>query len=194
MMHWLRRFLLLAILLFATGFLLLYMAMGLAQAEMTESISQVLMGSENIGEGPFIFPVSGDYVITSGFGERDIGLAGASTYHEGIDISTPDGKSIPVFAAGDGTAEATGYTSRAGNYVILNHGNGITTVYMHLAEETVFVKRGDFIGQGQVLGFMGDTGVSSGVHLHFEVRISGNPVNPLIFLSQAKGEETYADE
>ncbi len=194
MMHWLRRFLLLTILLFFAGFLLLYMAMGLAEAEMTESISQVLMGAESTGEGPFIFPVSGDYVITSGFGERDIGLAGASTYHEGIDISTLDGQSTPIFAAGDGTVISSGYTRRAGNYVILNHGNGITTVYMHMADRTIVVKDGDFTGQGQVLGLMGDTGVSSGVHLHFEVRVKGTSVNPLIFLSQAKGEENYADE
>jgi len=194
MMHWLRRFLLLVILLFAAGFLLVYMAMGLAQAEMTESISQVLMGSENIGEGPFIFPVSGDYVITSGFGERDLGLAGASTYHEGIDISTLDGETTPVFAAGNGIVLSAGYNSRAGNYVILDHGEGISTVYMHMADESLFVKEGEYISKGQVLGLMGNTGVSSGLHLHFEIRISGTSVNPAAFFSQNKGEEDHGDE
>jgi len=193
-MHWLRRFLLLVILLFAAGFLLVYMAMGLAQAEMTESISQVLMGSENIGEGPFIFPVSGDYVITSGFGERDLGLAGASTYHEGIDISTLDGETTPVFAAGNGIVLSAGYNSRAGNYVILDHGEGISTVYMHMADESLFVKEGEYISKGQVLGLMGNTGVSSGLHLHFEIRISGTSVNPAAFFSQNKGEEDHGDE
>jgi len=194
MMHWLRRFLLLVILLFAAGFLLVYMAMGLAQAEMTESISQVLMGSENIGEGPFIFPVSGDYVITSAFGEHDLGLAGASTYHEGIDISTLDGETTPVFAAGNGIVLSAGYNSRAGNYVILDHGEGISTVYMHMADESLFVKEGEYISKGQVLGLMGNTGVSSGLHLHFEIRISGTSVNPAAFFSQNKGEEDHGDE
>ena len=197
MMQQIGRFLAFGVLLFFAAFFTLYMAMSFAVNEMTEGIYETLMGSEGTfveGDGLFLFPVAGEYVITSGFGERDLGLAGASTYHEGMDISTPDGESTPVFAAGDGIVSSAGYSSRAGNYVILDHGEGISTVYMHMEDESILVKEGEHISKGQVLGLMGNTGVSSGVHLHFEIRISGTSVNPAAFFSQNKGEEHHGDE
>lgn len=197
MMQQFGRFLAFGVLLFFAAFFTLYMAMSLAVNEMTEGVYKTLMGSEGAfveGDGPFLFPVADEYVITSGFGERDLGLAGASTYHEGIDISTLDGETTPVFAAGNGIVLSAGYNSRAGNYVILDHGEGISTVYMHMADESFFVKEGEYISKGQVLGLMGNTGVSSGLHLHFEIRISGTSVNPAAFFSQNKGEEDHGDE
>lgn len=129
------------------------------------------------GSGSMIWPVDGP--ITSGFGGRDIG--GGYEYHPGIDIGVPEG--TPIRAALGGTviftqseASSGGY----GNYTCIDHGGGLSTCYAH---QTAFaVAAGQSVSQGDVIGYVGNTGYSFGAHLHFEVRIYGEVTDPMGYL------------
>jgi len=131
-------------------------------------------GGESLG---MIWPVEGP--ITSGFGGRDIGAG--YEYHPGIDISVPEG--TPIHAALGGTvvftqseAESGGY----GNYTCIDHGGGLSTCYAHQSE--FLVSPGQSVSQGQIIGLSGNTGYSTGPHLHFEVRIFGEVTDPMGYL------------
>lgn len=122
------------------------------------------------------YPVSASELkITSGFGVRTAPTKGASTNHAGIDIAVPIGTS--VLSAGFGTVENTGYTSSRGNFVKIDHGNGTQTIYQHL--QGVNVQKGQTVLRGQTIGISGNTGTSTGAHLHFEVHQDGKAVDPL---------------
>lgn len=125
----------------------------------------------------YIFPISGNYSITSGFGLRDAPKAGATTNHPGIDISVPIG--TPVLSSMAGRVVGGGYSGSRGNYVVVDHGNGITTLYQHLSKVTA--KVGDIVNAGQKIALSGNSGVSTGPHLHYEVRRDGAAMNPLDF-------------
>lgn len=100
-------------------------------------------------------------------------------YHMAFDVANPSAP--PVTAAGDGTVILVQYLSYGyGKHVIIDHGDGLSTLYGHLSE--IYVKSGDVVSRGQVIGKMGSTGRSTGTHLHFEVRRNGTPVNPASFL------------
>ena len=116
-----------------------------------------------------IWPVSGP--ITSGFGWR------WGRMHEGIDIGAACG--TPIHAAAFGTVIYSGWMSGYGNFVVIDHGNGLATAYAH--QSAIYVSGGS-VSQGQVIGAVGSTGHSTGCHLHFEVRVNGTPVNPLNYL------------
>lgn len=118
--------------------------------------------------------------ITSNFGYRgDIGVEGASKNHKGIDIGVPVGSEI--IASADGTVEVAGYNPSSGNWIRISHSNGIKTVYMH--NSTLLVTVGQTVKQGDVIALSGNTGVSSGPHLHFGVQLNGEYVNPLDYVS-----------
>jgi len=118
--------------------------------------------------------------ITSGFGYRgDIGVEGASKNHKGIDIGVPERSE--VIASADGTVEISGYGYSSGNWIRIDHGNGIKTVYMH--NSVLLVSVGQTVKQGDVIALSGNTGVSSGPHLHFGVQLNGEYVNPLEYVS-----------
>jgi murein DD-endopeptidase MepM/ murein hydrolase activator NlpD len=122
-------------------------------------------------------------VITQGFGPSTLAFepsfAGFSHFHTGVDVAAPQG--TPILAADDGVVALVGMgTTGYGNYVVLAHAGGVTTLYGHLLAATV--KQGDRIKQGQVIGLEGSTGNSTGPHVHFEVRINSQPVNPLSYL------------
>jgi murein DD-endopeptidase MepM/ murein hydrolase activator NlpD len=117
----------------------------------------------------FIWPVSGP--ITSGFGWR------WGRMHEGIDISAPCG--TPIRAAAGGSVIYAGWMGGYGNITIIDHGGGIATAYGHQSSIAV---GGGSVSQGQVIGAVGNTGYSTGCHLHFEVRVNGSPVDPLGYL------------
>lgn len=127
---------------------------------------------------PDIWPVDGNLgdrfgFVRNGFGPR------RSQFHRGIDITTRAGSL--VMASADGTVHSTRWRSAYGKTVILKHRFGLSTVYAHLSDYNV--KPGDWIRRGQVIGFVGNTGRSTGPHLHYEVRIGDMSVNPLRYLS-----------
>ena len=125
--------------------------------------------------GQFTWPMPSSTRITSYFGNREAPTAGASSYHKGIDIACPTGSS--VVAAASGVVIYSGYMGSAGNALIVDHGNGVTTCYYHLS--SFAVSSGASVSAGQTIAYSGNTGVSTGPHLHFSVRLSGTYVNPL---------------
>src|SRR5437867_4432389 len=117
-----------------------------------------------------IWPVNGP--VTSPFGYR------WGRLHAGIDIGVPYG--TPIHAAASGTVVLADWTGGYGNYTCIDHGGGMATCYAH--QSSYAVSSGAAVSQGQVIGYVGNTGHSFGAHLHFEVRINGNPVDPLGYL------------
>jgi len=123
--------------------------------------------------GPFIRPVDGP--IVSGFGYRVHPIFRRVKFHYGVDISAPSG--TPIRAAADGVVVFAGWRRAYGNTVIIDHGNGVATLYAHCSR--ILVSEGEVVKQGQVIALVGSTGLSTGPHLHFEVRHYGEPINPL---------------
>lgn len=134
---------------------------------------------QNLGNISFKWPCPGHTHITSGFGERESPTEGASSFHKGIDISAPSGTDIT--AAADGEVVISTYSYSAGNYIMLDHGGGVSTVYMHCSQLMAGV--GDKVKQGQVIAKVGSTGYSTGSHLHFGIRSGGTYVNPCSYVS-----------
>ncbi len=128
--------------------------------------------------GEFANPCPGS-VITSLFGKRTAPLAGASTYHRGLDLGT-GAYNIPTYAAKAGTVIFAGEAGACGNLITIDHGDGLITKYMHHAE--IYVKEGDTVEKGQQIGLSGTTGNSTGNHLHFQVEEDGRAVDPLKYL------------
>ena len=125
----------------------------------------------------YIKPISGGR-ISSYFGKRNAPTKGASTYHQGIDWATPTGTS--VMASCGGTVSKAGWASGYGYCVFIDHEDGRQTRYGHLSK--VLVKVGQKVRQGEKIALSGNTGVSTGAHLHFEMRINGNAVDPLKYI------------
>jgi murein DD-endopeptidase MepM/ murein hydrolase activator NlpD len=121
---------------------------------------------------PSIAPAHG--LLTSGFGAREDPFTGSYTMHAGLDIAGKEG--IEVFAPADGVVVFAGEKSEYGNCVVLDHGRDLTTLYGHL--QRYIVKVGDKVTRGQHIAHLGNSGRSTGPHLHYEVRIHGVPVNP----------------
>ena len=131
---------------------------------------------------PSIWPTRG--YLTSVFGYRRDPFTGRRAFHKGIDISAPIGQKVHVTAKG--IVVKTGYLRRSyGKYVMVNHGFGFTTVYGHLSR--VLVKPGQRVKRGDVIGFVGNTGKSTAPHLHYEVRVYGRAVNPLLYILENLG-------
>lgn len=126
--------------------------------------------------GSFRWPCSGS--LTSYFGRRSTGIRGASTYHEGIDIA--NGYGTAIYAADGGTVKTSGWVSGLGYCVIIDHGNGYQTYYGH--NSSLLVSAGAHVYKGQQIARMGSTGISSGNHCHFGIKLNGTFVNPLNYL------------
>ena len=135
--------------------------------------------TKSIGDIKFVWPCPASGRITSQFGSRSQPTKGASTNHKGIDIGAPTGKDIVAAAAGEVVISTYSYS--AGNYVMVNHGGGVYTVYMHASK--LLCKVGDTVKQGQVIAKVGSTGYSTGPHLHFGIRVNGTYVNPTQYVS-----------
>ena len=136
-------------------------------------------GSGVTAEGSFVWPSAASTYVTSRFGYRNSPTAGASTNHKGIDIGASYGTS--VLAAKSGTVTTSTYSSSYGYYIVINHGDGTTTTYAHMSQ--LIAKKGQTVSQGEVIGKVGSTGISTGPHLHFEVTVGGSRVDPLQFFS-----------
>lgn len=132
------------------------------------------------GGGTMAWPLPGYSTLSSYFGTRPNPFGQATQeYHSGIDIPAPSGTKI--VAAADGQVAWSYYSSSAGNWVGIDHGNGIYTVYMHMSKR--LVSEGDWVTKGEVIGLVGTTGRSTGNHLHFGVRKNGSYVDPLDWVS-----------
>ena len=124
------------------------------------------------GPGSFSWPVSG--TITSPFGWRSNPFGGSPDFHQGLDIAAPSGTTIT--AAASGTIIMAQWYGGYGNYILIDHGGGYSTGYGHCS--AIYVGVGQSVKRGQAIGAVGSTGMSTGPHLHFEVRINGKPVDP----------------
>ena len=133
----------------------------------------------SIGDISFISPCPSSSRITSPFGGRESPTAGASTNHQGVDIGASSGSDILAAAAGEVIISTYSYS--AGNYIMINHGGGVYTVYMHCSQLLASV--GQQVKQGEVIAKVGSTGYSTGPHLHFGIRTGGKYVNPLNYVS-----------
>ncbi|HHU70757.1 MAG TPA: peptidoglycan DD-metalloendopeptidase family protein [Clostridiales bacterium] len=139
------------------------------------------------GEELWLWPLPYDKGITSYHGERDIPVAGASSNHKGIDISAIEG--TPIMATKSGDIVPMGYDRRMGNWTVIDHRDGTYSTYQHMQSHEI-IKEG-FVNKGDIIGYVGRTGNSTGAHLHFEIRIGEvgrakefylmPPVNPLSY-------------
>lgn len=129
--------------------------------------------------GGYIWPESVSKKITSPMGSRNTGIPGASTNHKGVDIGGV-GYTTTVVAAKAGYVLTSEKSSSYGNYVVISHGPGNTTLYAHMSSRSV--KEGDWVSQGQAIGVTGSTGISRGAHLHYEITEGGVRVDPLNYL------------
>lgn len=125
----------------------------------------------SVGTGTFVWPTEGGY-ISSQMGSR------WGRYHYGIDIARPSGYTIK--AVDNGVVKTAGSHSTYGNYIVIDHNNGLETLYAHLSK--IEVSEGQIVAQGAAIGVMGSTGRSTGTHLHLEVHKNGSEVNPLTYL------------
>ena len=134
-----------------------------------------IVGPES-APGQLAWPVSG--TITSPFGMRPNPFGGGVEFHQGLDIAAPMGTTVT--AAASGTIISAGWYGGYGNYILIDHGGGMSTGYGHLSQ--IFVSNGQQVQKGQAIGAVGSTGMSTGPHLHFEVRIGGKPTDPAAYL------------
>ena len=151
----------------------------LQQAQYKEELVKLALKGQNPpSNATWIEPVSG-YTITSAFGYRKAPTAGASTYHQGIDMACPTG--TPIYATRSGTVTKAAYQAGgAGYYVSISHGDGFASIYMHMTRYVV--SAGQSVTQGQLIGYVGSTGVSTGPHLHFGISYGGTYVNPMAYI------------
>lgn len=124
--------------------------------------------------------------ISSGFGMRKHPILGFTKFHEGVDFAAPKG--TPIYAAGDGVVKIAGWVNGYGNFVELSHANRYETAYGHMSAFAKGIHPGIRVHQGQVIGYVGSTGRSTGPHLHYEIHIAGKKVNPL-GVKMATGEK-----
>ena len=166
----------------------------IAQIEASYSV-QFSAGNPNGSAGlvytgeEFTWPMPSGHTIVSYYGPRIAPTAGATSYHRGIDIDCAMGSEVVAVAAGE--VIYTGYLGSAGNAVIVDHGSGISSCYFHLSSYACSV--GDKVTAGQVICYSGNTGVSTGPHLHFAVRENGEYVNPLKYFRQIDDQSTVAN-
>lgn len=135
--------------------------------------------STYVGTAGFIWPIPGHHNITSHFGYR----AKYGRFHYGTDVAAPRGTKIVAMARGVVTFASTGWNDGYGTVVMIDHGNGYQTRYAHL--NSLNCRIGQSVASGQVIGYSGNTGNSSGPHLHFEIRINGTPHNPMNYFRRS---------
>lgn len=150
-----------------------------AQLTAKENEIQRILESLKYGSAPtgrLQWPVAGK--LTSGFGNRGHPIFGGTRFHSGVDLAAPNG--TPIVAADGGEVIQASYSGGYGNSILIYHGGGFATFYAHMSGFAV--GQGQMVKRGQVIGYVGTTGWTTGPHLHFEVRINGSPRNPLSYL------------
>ncbi len=144
--------------------------------DLNSRFPSAFLGSVNVAYAPSLWPVQG--IVTSSFGARLDPFNNEGAFHAGIDIATATGDAVR--APADGTVLKAGMGTGYGREVILDHGHGIQTLYAHLSGFAVV--SGEDVRRGDILGYVGSSGHSTGPHLHYEVRIHDTPVNPAKYL------------
>lgn len=127
---------------------------------------------------PSMWPTKG--WVTSGFGGRRRPIRGGTSFHKGIDIAAPPG--TPILCPGDGVVTYSGYRHGLGKTIIIDHGYGIVTIYGHNSQN--YVKEGDRVRRGEIIGSVGRTGLATGSHLHYQVEVDGVPVDPMRYIHE----------
>lgn len=128
--------------------------------------------------GMFAWPCPGYKRISDEYGNRMHPILGVEKFHNGLDMAASSG--TPILAAYDGDVVAADYSGSMGNYIMINHGSGLYTIYMHCS--ALYVSKGQTVSKGQNIAAVGSTGRSTGPHLHFSVRLNGNYVSPWNYL------------
>ena len=151
----------------------------LSAAKYEEKLAKLaLQGQNPPSNASWTTPVSG-YVLTSPFGMRKHPVLGINRMHNGVDMACAQG--TPIYATRGGTVTTASYQAGgAGNYVSINHGDGFASIYMHMTHYVVYA--GQSVSQGQLIGYVGSTGISTGPHLHFGISYAGTYVNPLAYI------------
>ena len=151
----------------------------LKEAKYDEYLAKLaLQGDNPPSNATWITPVSG-YRLTSAFGMRKHPVLGVNRMHNGIDMACAAG--TPIYATRAGTVTTASYQANgAGNYVSINHLDGFSSIYMHMTHYVV--SKGQSVSQGQLIGYVGNTGISTGDHLHFGISYAGTYVNPLAYI------------
>ncbi len=144
-------------------------------------------GSFGMADAPSLWPVEGK--VTSSFGEREDPFNGEGAFHAGIDISAGFGE--PIHATADGVVETAAMGNGYGREVVIDHGHGVKTIYGHMSGFAVAA--GDQVTRGQVIGYIGLSGRSTGPHVHYEVRIQNIPVNPHKYLRMTMDQLAVAN-
>ena len=157
------------------------------QGGLTSGLGSSLGDWTQLADAPSIWPVEGR--VTSSFGEREDPFNGEGAFHAGLDISAPIG--TVVRSTGDGLVDSAAMENGYGREVTVDHGHGVHTVYGHLSG--MIVMAGQHVTRGQIIGYVGQTGRSTGPHLHYEVRINNIPVNPHKYLRSTFAEMTAAN-
>lgn len=132
------------------------------------------------GNDGFAWPAPKYVAVTSDFGWRSDPFTGLKAYHNGVDLAAAEG--TPIVAAYDGIVGQAGYNSSMGNYIYIEHGDGLRTIYLHASK--LYVSKDDVVLKGDVIAAVGTTGRSTGPHLHFSVRLNGEYVSPWNYLSR----------
>lgn len=145
-----------------------------------KSLASIINFGEDYKGGPMQWPINGHYNITSNYGMRVHPITGVYKLHTGLDISATVGTDFTAIA--DGVVVKAEYNAAYGNMVIIDHGGGVQTLYAHGSE--IIATLGQVVKAGDIVLKVGSTGYSTGPHAHFEVRINGNPVNPLEYVSK----------
>jgi murein DD-endopeptidase MepM/ murein hydrolase activator NlpD len=158
----------------------------------SEPVQTAVQTATHSAQSRFIWPMPKGQ-ISQGFGPSQLSFepafAGFAHFHTGVDVAGPEND--PVLAADDGrVVQAATGSSGYGNYVVVGHANGVSTLYGHLNQ--ILVRSGDQVRQGDTLGLEGSTGYSTGPHVHFEVRLNGVPVDPLNYLPAGPPSATRA--
>jgi murein DD-endopeptidase MepM/ murein hydrolase activator NlpD len=138
-----------------------------------------------VGDGEYILPVVGKHTITSDYGYRNSPTAGASSNHKGVDIGATYGEGI--YCAKDGVVTFAGWGGSGGNYIMVEHENGVVTMYLHNSK--LLVKVGQKVKQGQKIALAGSTGISTGTHCHISVMVNGVYQDPHNYFDFSKLSE-----
>ncbi|MBR4971455.1 MAG: M23 family metallopeptidase, partial [Oscillospiraceae bacterium] len=143
----------------------------------TETTNQA--GAGNVVDGIVWYTPTKNFRVSSKFGYRYHPISGKYSMHQGIDMAAP--KNTPIFATRAGYVNTASYQEGgAGYYVSLNHGDGYRSIYMHMTRYVV--KKGDYVEAGQIIGYVGSTGDSTGNHLHFGISYNGTYVDPELYI------------